>query len=311
VQALIFFSSLAGLIVLIWLLSLVSNYVSEQFIRAAQRQQSDSLFHRVARYAGIYGEPDRPTSYENEQDQKRKLDADMVLWTRAVARYTKALVIVGAIGATIALGTLWVIKGQLDAQEADQRPWIKVEVDLGGGSLLRSDSSHALTLPLDIQVKNVGKSPAFKIRAAVRGFLFTPGSSVLAEQKRVCDGFKSSRPEIGISDTDLVIFPDEKRPTGQIMGMSTTAIFFTPQLIDKTLIETREKTLDIWAVGCAEYAFGKASEYHQTAFIYHLGHATDADDGSKHLTFRFSPVANIPARELKLFPIAALNGQTN
>jgi hypothetical protein len=299
------------------LLSALKN-IREEFARSAKRQQrhyehhqNGGLFRRIGRRIGIYGEPNRPVSYQGEQDQKRKLDADMVLWTRAVARYTKALVMVGAIGAAATIGTAWIIKGQLDAQEADQRPWIKVEVDLAAGALLRGEGGGALTLPLDIQVKNVGKSPAFKIRAIVRGFLFTPGSSVLAEQKKVCDDFKVSRSEIGISDTDLVIFPDERRPTGQIMGMSTTAIFFTRQLIDVTLSATREKTVDIWAVGCAEYAFGKASEYHQTAFIYHLGHATDFDDGSKALTFRFSPVANIPARELKLFPIAALSGQTN
>jgi hypothetical protein len=293
--------------------------IREEFTRAAKRQQRDyerqkngGFFRRIGRRVGIYGEPNGPTPYHGKQDQKRKLDADMVLWTRAVARYTKALVIVGAIGATAAIGTAWIIKGQLDAQEADQRPWIKVDVDLVAGSLLRSSQAgRALTLPLDIQVKNVGKSPAFKIRSTVRGFLFTPGSSVLREQKRVCDDFKASRSEIGISDTNLVIFPDEKRPTGQIMGMSTTTIVFTRQLIDFTLNETREKTVDIWAVGCAEYAFGKAGEYHQTAFIHHLGHATEWDDRTKALTFRFSPVVDIPAQELKLFPIAALNGQTN
>jgi hypothetical protein len=39
VQALIFFSCLGGLIVLIWLLALISNKIGENFARDANRQK--------------------------------------------------------------------------------------------------------------------------------------------------------------------------------------------------------------------------------------------------------------------------------
>ncbi|HLZ02095.1 MAG TPA: hypothetical protein VKR55_08075 [Bradyrhizobium sp.] len=107
--------------------------IREEFARAAQRQQREykrqqdgSLFRRIGRWIGIYSKPDLPISYQSEQDQKRKLDADMVLWTRAVARYTKALVFVGVGGIVVAGATAYLIRGQLQESKIEQRPWVTI-----------------------------------------------------------------------------------------------------------------------------------------------------------------------------------------
>ena len=70
---------------------------------------------------------------------------------------------------------LTVMQGQLDAMEADQRPWMKIEklepykspIDPQLGGLRFAGSDVVGFLPLNFLLKNVGHSPAFDIRVGV------------------------------------------------------------------------------------------------------------------------------------------------
>ena len=101
--------------------------IREDFARTAKRQKADYerqcgggffLFRFFRRKVSTHNEAYRFVSYQDEENQKSKLDAEMVRWTRAVARYTKALVIVGVLGTAVATGTLWAIKGQLEEMKS-------------------------------------------------------------------------------------------------------------------------------------------------------------------------------------------------
>ncbi len=78
-----------------------------------------------ARKINIDSLPIEEGAAKNKKDYENKLDNDdMVRWTATVAKYTKWLVVVGGVGTFVALCTLWVIKGQLDEMQTEQRPWI-------------------------------------------------------------------------------------------------------------------------------------------------------------------------------------------
>jgi hypothetical protein len=66
-------------------------------------------------------------SREKERDNPTKAEADLVKVTRILMWWTALLASASLIGAIFAGFTLPAIRGQLDAMEADQRPWVSVQ----------------------------------------------------------------------------------------------------------------------------------------------------------------------------------------
>jgi len=266
-----FFSGLGGLIVLVWFLAQISNDFDEQFTSAANRQQRDysgqqggRVFHWVGRLLGLYSEPECSISDQSEQDQKRKLDADMVLWTRFVARYTKALVFVGVVGLIIAAGTLWAIKGQLDVMENDKRPWLNADISINKRiEITEWGTSRGIRVPLKLAMKNYGQVPAVNIRISVSAWPH-PGTikraEILSLQKKACDQ------AIEVSDNDptggIALFPSESTIADAEANISGNALY-------------KDGTPTLWAIfGCVDYTYGDR-KHGQTGFNYLLGKNID------------------------------------
>ena len=93
-----------------------------------------------------------------QQNQKSQLDIEMVRWTRAVASYTRWLVIVGAVAAGITYFTLKAIQGQLTEMASTGRQTdelIKATKQAAEAARQSADSTIALERPyLFVLVKN-------------------------------------------------------------------------------------------------------------------------------------------------------------
>jgi hypothetical protein len=141
--------------------------IRQEYARAAERQQTNDKRGRddnrfvfsFRRKIDVNSNPYRYTSQQRGQDQTNKLDADMVLWTRAVAKYTKWLVIVGTVGAAVALGTLWAIKGQWDQMRAEQRAWVSFEPNIKLTQGIEY-GVHGAEWTINYPIHNTGHTPA-------------------------------------------------------------------------------------------------------------------------------------------------------
>ena len=89
-----------------------------------------NIRHNITRKpikTNLLGSASKIKSYNyKSRPSEKQTDIEIVSWTAAVARYTKYLVAVGFIGAVISIGTLLVIKRQLDDAEANQRAFLFV-----------------------------------------------------------------------------------------------------------------------------------------------------------------------------------------
>lgn len=85
-------------------------------------------------------------------------------------------------------GQLKVMQGQLDAMEADQRPWIKVEPNVGELPVDLTHGVGGLPFHANYKLTNTGHSPAFNVRVAPYSFVPTEGKyDMFAEQHERCE----------------------------------------------------------------------------------------------------------------------------
>jgi hypothetical protein len=88
-----------------------------------------------------------------------------------VAVYTS----VAAWQACLTRDQLAVMRRQLDAMEADQRPWIKIEATIAGPLTFFEPAGFA-DMPMHFILTNVGHSPAFNVRLTAWSFLLSQSS---------------------------------------------------------------------------------------------------------------------------------------
>ncbi|MGH6836302.1 MAG: hypothetical protein ACREC9_12315 [Methylocella sp.] len=102
----------------------------------------------------------------------------IAVWTYFVAQYA-------ADQSKIIRKQLTIMQGQLDAVEADQRPWLKVDI---GVKDFIFDANKDVYIDLSIKLKNIGKSPAQNIQES---FILVPTDvniilSSVNEQEKQC-----------------------------------------------------------------------------------------------------------------------------
>jgi hypothetical protein len=216
-----------------------------------------------------------------------------------VAVYTS----VAAWQACLTRDQLAVMRRQLDAMEADQRPWIKIEATIAGPLTFFEPAGFA-DMPMHFILTNVGHSPAFNVRLTAWSFLLSLNHHDLErEWEERCENFK--RIPLDNPARGMILFPSDQMPWSQ------SGIGLTPDDINKnTIDEGGKKGLDVWIYGCADYVFGEPQAHHQTGFVYRLGHLTPGK-GVIALSFRFEPHGTFPAESLTLSPSPSASGQTN
>jgi Na+-transporting methylmalonyl-CoA/oxaloacetate decarboxylase gamma subunit len=140
VQALIFFSGLGGLVVLVWLLALismaVSNDISDEAAEAEQKDDTAAELQDNPSHKGFAAIYDAINSYRRsretqnrQQDKREKITVILVGATAVFAFFAVIAAIVSA----------FIFQGQLRAMESDQRPWVgapvKIEPRVANGEI--------------------------------------------------------------------------------------------------------------------------------------------------------------------------------
>jgi hypothetical protein len=179
-------------------------------------------------------------------------------------------------------GQLDVMQGQLDAMEADQRPWIYLpgtEI----ASPLHIDAKGAFVV-LQFHPTNVGKTPGKFAFIEGSFFALSPDGREILKSWKPCNDLRNqSRSSLNHGGT---LFPNENRVL--IHGFT---------LIPEEIVRVRDgKAGSVMITGCIDYLFESGERHHQTRFIYELDRPTP---GRPFAPIKFE-LGDIPAAELVL-----------
>jgi hypothetical protein len=151
--------------------------------------------------------------------------------------------------AKLGIDQLKVMQGQLDAMEADQRPWVFANNVVISRPIVHDEKGTHISLMFDL--KNGGKSPAFQASVRFRAFV---GTVKYREQEEVV--CKDAQPlEFGIT-----LFPDTQ-PAPQETGW----------LIPAQEIEAAKQlgaTMAPFIVACISYQLPRTKEYRTTPYEF-------------------------------------------
>jgi hypothetical protein len=214
---------------------------------------------------------------------------------------------------------LTVMQGQLNAMEADQRPWMKIEklapyispIDPRIGGLRFSGPNTVGFLPLNFLLKNVGHSPALDVRVGIGQFFgHAQNKPDLAKEEQAnCAALDNAFPPtpLVVDNTTFirVIFPDDE------VSYNSIALAVLPAQLDK-LEDHGEKGFPLWFYGCIRYTFANSKEPHQTSFAYMVAQIVDASiPGGKAMDLAFKLGEDIPAERILFEARPMTSGLTN
>jgi hypothetical protein len=158
---------------------------------------------------------------------------------------------------------------QLAMVEADQRPWLKVDVTID--SIIFLDNKDVV-MDLNIKVKNVGKSPADDIREGF-GLVATDVGVLLhagREEEKQC---------AALTGPGRFLFPGDEDPFASYgVRLDATKYLQTLQKPGK---------ISFTVIGCADYALSRNRERRgYTGVAYNV---TSHEDGSQEFEFEVIP----------------------
>jgi hypothetical protein len=233
-------------------------------------------------------------------------------WERAAQRDSRrfwldvAAIIVAAFGAFFLFKQQSIMQGQLDEMQADQRPWIRVELvpefSLAGVTKdQKGVARYGGGVPMEIYLSNVGHSPAFNIRPTVFGYVAGEGhNDAAAEQKRRCDQFANAPLDNPARGT--ILFPDEKHVPWNMGGPLYVAGFNDEDVRKYGRTEKGRRVVTLYVIGCVAYGFGEPRSPHQTGFIYEIEITTQQAGKAVPVTYSIPADAFVPGANLSLIP---------
>ena len=238
---------------------------------------------------------------ETSQDRSSRRTATATI---LIAIFAVVAALVGISQAIIGNRQLTAMQGQLDAMEADQRPWIKPIFQIVGFKF--TDAGDA-EITYSVNFKNVGKSPAQNIKSRIAGAVMTEKTAIrsIDEERNQCklaaeDSARAALPGI-------FLFPGEDAPE-LIAGRGAGRLYVSAVEFAKGW--PNSKSLVFKLIGCFDYSFSKESGRHgQTGFAYII--SRKAPDGSGHRTGFAPSVGEIPIEQVSFEPDPFSGGFVN
>jgi len=273
--------------------------------REGGRPGKHALIRRMAKKHSKRKEKNADTEQDN-------IDRTIAAWTAVVGIYTRRLFWATAVLAVISGGTLWAIKGQLDAMQFDQRPWIKVEVLPGRLVVERlptdKDGPVIFFFP-HLKMTNIGKSPAFNTTFSFDTYVAGEGhNDPHSAQRELCKKIRDPNnpdslerkpngiPRDYISALGTVLFPGDFFTESHEYGVRMVGIIGEKAL--RYMQKPKDKYyVHFFLIGCVDYIFGAPSQHHQTGFVY----AVSQVDGDAITPF-FDASENVPESKIRIFP---------
>ena len=257
------------------------------------------------------------------------------IWTAigtcVMALFTVGIYLVGRAQWHTFQRQLTAMQGQLDAMEAEQRPWVKIQKlepyqwpiypwvratpnvpmtpqrPASAGLVFSPDVGF---IALDFVLENVGHSPAFEIRVAVGQFfgLTEQKTDLAKEEQQRCATLDMDPPRPMVAESANlipVLFP------GDEASNTNPGVFILRTQLDK--LEDQDKNgFQIVFYGCVRYKFANLKEPHQTSFAYQVAHLVDAPTSTGKATdFFFKFGEDIPVDRILLRPQPMISGITN
>jgi hypothetical protein len=273
-DALIFLSSLGGLVFLIWLLSFISGAISDGIGRekndADEANRPNVELSDSPQLKGFVAVQDSIDAYRKSRESRGRQQDRRENIALGLGCVTAFFAVVGAI---VAIVSAFIFQGQLTEARLDSRPWISAD-------------SFAMMAPLEItddggstkfviQIKNVGKLPA--VRTGVDGLLLIRNiENVLERQKLFCNAIRENlekeRNSPSILKPELTLFPDQTRPVEIWGGFRPDDYKRYRDWLSRIPWPVALPTL----VGCVHYEFPSEQGYHFTGFIVDLNRKTPA-----------------------------------
>jgi hypothetical protein len=207
------------------------------------------------------------------------------------------------------------MRGQLDAMQADQRAWVKVvkaepSVDqlIPRNGLYFAGPDKVGFLPLHFVLRNVGRSPAFKVIVGVWPQFGPAPSDLTKEEQKNCAAMGDVYPDTAVramnSDIIPVLFPEDPTP------YDGRPLVISPEQV--TQFSTGDpKTYNFWFYGCVYYRLAGSKAAHQSGFAYWVTRLVDAPIPGLKAQTSFLPWENVPADRLQFNPMPLAAGPTN
>jgi hypothetical protein len=243
----------------------------------------------------------------NRGDQKDYKANERMLarWTRNVGLFTLALVFIGIITAVIFKRQLDTMQSQLDAMEADQRPWLRPILQIVG---FRFTDTGDAEITYSANFKNVGKSPAQNIRSRIAGAVMTEKTAIrsIDEEREQCK--LAARDSAAGVLPGIFLFPGEDAPE-LIGGRGAGRAYVSAAEFVKGWPTSRSLVFKL--IGCFDYSFSSRENgrHGQTGFAYII--SIKAPDGSGHLTGFVPSVGDMPIDQVSFEPDPFSGGFVN
>ena len=136
---------------------------------------------------------------------------------------------------------------------ASERPWVLVDVTMGGPIIFHKGFGMDITLKLTLQ--NVGHTPAMYVFPALKMDNFE-GKKLIKKQSELCQELKHNE----YLSTSFMLFPSEKKTVfRKIVWTQAEMKFFK----DGSVLPV--------VTGCVDYKMTSRQEHHQTGFAYVIG----------------------------------------
>lgn len=189
---------------------------------------------------------------------------------------------------------------QLAVVMAEQRPWMKLGVSVDG-AINEWRVPNAVSLGLKMSLTNVGRAPAFDVRAtAVR--VVTKDRGAFERERSRCFGSlvpdARARKAFGFgvyspAPEGDVVFPGDTAPAG---GFIHSAIGVMPDEISRAAVGG----VPLRFMACVIYRTGEQQTWHRTAAFYDVTQIKKALGGGNSSGYVFRPGVVVPNEQVKL-----------
>jgi hypothetical protein len=197
-----------------------------------------------------------------------------------------AAAVVSLAALVVAVAAMLVARGQLEAMQADQRAWLKVEFEILKPFVF---DDHGLQLAFSAKTSNIGKSPAFDVQ--LYPIITANVADAVRMQKELCDQKRPANEK----PVGVVVFPN-----GSVTNDPVTSGFSWDEINkNKTMmrfsIPPKNDLLGIVVTGCINYALAgeKNARHHQTGFGFFLKQRQIEIRGFEAIKGTSIPIADI------------------
>jgi hypothetical protein len=199
-----------------------------------------------------------------EQVRKQENDEALLVAARKTATATIFIAAFGALAFAAAIiqaiifgRQLTTMQRQLDAMEADQRPWVFLEnIRVTKPLSVDRDGMHS---QLEFSIRNAGRSPAIKVWVGSDWIPMMVGTATLEQvQDKTCNEAKVA--PTNVAGLGITIPPNGQIPFPQIKSVSLADM-------KKSEVTTGKQAVSVmYLMGCVLYKFPVPGDFHTVKF---------------------------------------------